>query len=89
MADGDIDEDLRQFGAVVQSDGETVANGPFRGVMVVQSDLGIFDTTHLRAEGINSRISRNVVLVILCNETSVNQRHRNLDQLERGIVTMY
>ena len=46
VADGDIDENLVQFSAVVQSDNETIANSSFRRVMIVQSDLWIFDTIH-------------------------------------------
>jgi len=78
MTNRDIDEDFVHDCAIVQSDGETVANSSLRGIVIIQCDLRVFNAMHLRTEGVDSGIFRNIILVILRGQSSIDQWNRNL-----------
>lgn len=90
MAYGNVNENFVHFCAVFQGDGKTIANSPLRGIMIVQCDLRVFDAIHFITKRINSRILGDIILVILCSQTSINQRNCNLILKELyWDVTMY
>lgn len=53
VAQGSLDGDLLQDGAVVELDGEGVGDGSQVGVMVILGVLGVLDTLDLLAEGLD------------------------------------
>jgi hypothetical protein len=82
VANGDVDKDFIENGSVVQGHGKAVADRSFGGVVVVQGNLRVFDTIHFVAEGIDSRIRSDTVLIVLGGQSSVDQRNSDL-RLER------
>ena len=78
MTYGNINEDFVQGRAIVQGDSETIAIRSLRGIVIIQCDLRVFNAMHLRTEGVDSGIFRNIILVILRGQSSIDQWNRNL-----------
>ena len=78
MPDWDVDEDLVEGSAIVQSYCKTVTDGAFGWIMIVQSDLRILDTIHFVAERVNSGVRSHIIFIILGRQSSINQGDSDL-----------
>ena len=78
VTDRNIDKNFRENSTVIQSYGEAVSNCTFRRIVIVQCNLGIFDTMHLGTQRIDARIRSDVVLIVFGRQTSVDQWDCNL-----------
>lgn len=78
VSNWDIDENFGHYGTIIKSDGKTIADGTFGGIVIIESNLRIFDTMHLSTKRINSGIFCNIVFVIFRSQTAVNQGNGNL-----------
>lgn len=74
MSDGVFDFDLVQHGAVIQSDGQGIADGSGRGLVVVRAEMLVLDTLHLGAESIYTGIGSNGIRVIFRRQPAENKR---------------
>jgi len=82
VANWNVDEDLLEGNAIIQSYRKTVTDTAFSWIMIIQSDLRILDTIHPVAESVDSRVRSNIIFVILGRQSSINQRDGDLP-LER------
>src|SRR5690606_23940184 len=73
VADGIRYGHLRQYRAICQLNCQRIGNGALFGVVVVCCELWILDTAYPFAESIYTRVSCDVVLIILCLQTAENQ----------------
>ena len=78
MANWDVDEDLVEGNAIIQSYRKTVTDGAFSWIVIIQSDLRILDTRYLVAESVDSRVRSNIVFVILSCQSSIDQGDSDL-----------
>ena len=90
MPDWDVDEDLVEGSAIVQSYRKTVTDGAFSWIVIIQSDLRILDTRYLVAESVDSRVRSNIVFVILSCQSSIDQGDSDLpSETDEKSHTMY
>jgi len=78
MTYGDIDEDFIHNCPVVQSYRKTISDCSLCWIVVVESNLWIFDAIHFSTEVIDSRIFGDIILVIFRCQTSEDQGDGNL-----------
>lgn len=68
-----LDNHLIENGSVLEGDGDGVSDGTLFWVMVVGGEGLVLNTLHLLAEGIDSRVSGDIIGVICGDETSVDE----------------
>lgn len=86
VAEGCLDDNLVEHGAVVQGDGESVGDGTLAGVVVVQGELGVFDTADALAEVLKKRRGSGLgaVSVVVGGQAAEGEHGRNHVLERRG-----
>jgi hypothetical protein len=86
VAHRNVDKDFRRYGAIVQNNRDSISDATFRGIMVISCNLRIFETGNFLAKSIDARILCDIVFIILCGQTAMNQGDCNLLLAEsRGV----
>ena len=90
MTDGNVNEHLRHHSTVVEGHSETIADRALGWIVVIKGNLSVLNAIHLITKGINSRVSGNVILIILSSQTTMDQRNSNLSSAtDAKATTMY